>query len=191
LFGVLLLAWTAVPRPARAQNASPLDPADSRPRRDAPTSEPSLRPERTGDASGQDDPTPAAGAGRDDDATPAAGAGRDDESTPASAATTPSGNRSGSDFWSGFHFGSYGRIVAASDLQGRTGRQSRIVTFAPRIDEDDTYAEIELRREDRLMGIDTRIVATVAYAGPLFHYDGDFSERIAIRNLFAATTSTS
>jgi maltoporin len=93
------------------------------------------------------------------------------------------------DFWSGFHFGSYARVVAASDLQGRTGHQSRIVTFAPRIDEDDTYAELELRREDRLFGMDTRIVATVAYGGPLFHYDGDFAERIAIRNLFAETTN--
>jgi hypothetical protein len=90
-------------------------------------------------------------------------------------------------FLGGFRFGSYGRIVGASDLMGRTGRQSRITTFAPRIDEDDTYAEIELRREDRMFGVDTRIVATVAYAGPLFHYDGEFSERIAIRNLFAET----
>ncbi len=89
------------------------------------------------------------------------------------------------EFLSGFHFGSYGRIVGASDLAGHTGRQSRVVTFAPRIDEDDTYAEIELRREDRFMGVSTRVVATVAYAGPLFHYDGEFGERIAIRNLFA------
>ena len=95
----------------------------------------------------------------------------------------------GDDFWSGFHFGSYGRVIAASDLEGRTGRQSRIVAFAPRVDEDDTYAEIELRREDRMFGIDTRIVATIAYAGPLFHYDGELSERIAIRNLFAETTN--
>lgn len=93
------------------------------------------------------------------------------------------------DFWSGFHFGSYGRVIAASDLQGRTGHQARIVTFAPRVDEEDTYAEIELRREDRFGSVDTRIVATVAYAGPLFHYDGEFSERIAIRNLFAETSN--
>lgn len=89
---------------------------------------------------------------------------------------------------SGFHFGSYGRIVGASDLRGQTGRQSRIVAFAPRIDEDDTYAEIELRREDRIGAMTTRVVATVAYGGPLFHYDGEFSERIAIRNLFAEAT---
>lgn len=89
------------------------------------------------------------------------------------------------DFLDGFRFGSYGRIIAASDLQGMTGRSTRVVSHAPRVDEEDTYAELELRREDRMFGLRTRIVATVAYGGPLFHYDGEFSERIAIRNLFA------
>ena len=92
-------------------------------------------------------------------------------------------------FLEGFHFGSYGRVIAATDLRGSTGRQGRLVTFAPRVDEDDTYAELELRREDHMFGVDTRIVATVAYAGPLFQYDGEFSERIAIRNLFAEASN--
>lgn len=86
-----------------------------------------------------------------------------------------------------FYFGSYGRIVAASDLEGRTGRQSNLTAWGPRVDEADTYAEIELRREDHFAGMHTQIVATIAYGGPLFHYDGEFSERIAIRNLFAET----
>ena len=84
-----------------------------------------------------------------------------------------------------FYFGSYGRIVAASDLDGRLGRQSRLTAWAPRVDEDDTYAELELRREDHFAGMDTQIVATVAFGGPLFHFDGEFDEVIAIRNLFA------
>lgn len=86
-----------------------------------------------------------------------------------------------------FYFGSYGRVVVASDLEGRTGRQSNITAWGPRVDEHDTYAEIELRREDHFAGIDTQIVATIAYGGPIFHFDGEFSERIAIRNLFAET----
>ncbi len=86
-----------------------------------------------------------------------------------------------------FYFGSYGRIIAASDLQGRVGRQSNLTTWGPRVDEADTYAEIELRREDHFAGMDTQIVATIAYGGPIFHFDGEFSERIAIRNLFAET----
>lgn len=86
-----------------------------------------------------------------------------------------------------FHFGSYGRVIVASDLEGRAGRPSNVVTFGPRADEVDTYAEIELRREDHFAGVHTQIVATIAYGGPIFHFDGDFSERIAIRNLFAET----
>ncbi|MBX3275559.1 MAG: carbohydrate porin [Sandaracinaceae bacterium] len=85
----------------------------------------------------------------------------------------------------GFYFGSYGRIVAASDLDGRSGRQNLVTTWGPRVDEHDTYAEIELRREDRFAGMHTQVVATIAYFGPLFHYDGELSERIAFRNLYA------
>jgi len=84
-----------------------------------------------------------------------------------------------------FEFGSYGRIVAASDLDGRTGRQNLLTAWGPRIDEADTYAEIELRREDHFAGMHTTVVATLGYFGPLFHYDGELSERIAFRNLYA------
>ncbi|MFK7991122.1 MAG: carbohydrate porin [Sandaracinaceae bacterium] len=86
-----------------------------------------------------------------------------------------------------FYFGSYGRVIAATDLEGRTGQPANLTTWGPRIDESDAYAEIELRREDHFAGMHTQIVATVAYGGPLFHYDGEFSERIAIRNLFVET----
>lgn len=128
----------------------------------------------------------------EDAETPPAGAlaeARSSESDADAADDDDDEDEGGDDFWNGFQFGSYGRVVGATDLNGRTGRQSRIVAFAPRVDEDDSYAEIELRREDRMFGIDTRMVATVAYAGPLFHYDGEFSERIAIRNLFAEATN--
>ena len=85
-----------------------------------------------------------------------------------------------------FEFGSYGRIVAASDLEGRTGRQNLLTAWGPRVDEADTYAEIELRREDHFAGgMNTQVVATIGYFGPLFHYDGELSERIAFRNLYA------
>lgn len=83
----------------------------------------------------------------------------------------------------GFVFGSYGRVVAATDLDGQTGRDADIVTWGPRIDEG-TYAELELRRQDDVDGMDLRIVATVAVVGPLFHFDGDFEDRFAVRNLY-------
>ncbi|MCB9730914.1 MAG: carbohydrate porin, partial [Deltaproteobacteria bacterium] len=84
-----------------------------------------------------------------------------------------------------FVFGSYGRVVAASNLDGRLGRSTNLVAFGPRVDED-TYAELELRRDDRLApGVWSRVVATLAISGPLFHFDGQFDERLAVRNLYA------
>ncbi len=165
-----MLAGLALAQVARAQ---PVETGDVGATGAAETAEAAEAAPRATEA---DTPSPAAadeGAAGGSDGDEATGtAENEDDDDPAA------------EFLRGFHFGSYGRIVAASDLAGRTGRQARIVAFAPRIDEDDTYAEIELRREDRFFGVDTRIVATLAYAGPLFHYDGEFSERIAIRNLF-------
>ncbi|MEM9860078.1 MAG: carbohydrate porin [Myxococcota bacterium] len=84
-----------------------------------------------------------------------------------------------------FYFGSYGRISAASNLDGGLGQNSNIVGFGPRIDED-VYAELELRREDILApGVRSKVVATLALSGPLFHLDGEFDENLAVRNLFA------
>lgn len=84
-----------------------------------------------------------------------------------------------------FAFGSYGRVNAASDLNGGLGRSTNIVAYGSRIDED-VYAELELRREDLLApGIYSKVVATLALSGPLFHLDGDFDEQLAVRNLFA------
>ncbi len=84
-----------------------------------------------------------------------------------------------------FVFGSYGRLVAASDLRGSLGRSSNVVAFGPRVDED-VYAEIELRREDQITDeISSSVVATLALSGPLFHLDGEFDEQLAVRNLYA------
>jgi hypothetical protein len=84
-----------------------------------------------------------------------------------------------------FAFGSYGRAVAATDHQGRAPRSANIVAYGSRLDLDN-YGEIELRREDyfRDVGAHTRIVATMAFGHPIFHYDGEFDARIALRNLF-------
>lgn len=85
----------------------------------------------------------------------------------------------------GFHFGSYGRVVAAGDLRGRPGRDADIVARGSRWDEQ-TYAELELRREDywEKTGAYTRIVATLALRHPIFHYDGNFDAQLALRNLY-------
>nr|WP_255216137.1 carbohydrate porin [Pseudenhygromyxa sp. WMMC2535] len=85
----------------------------------------------------------------------------------------------------GFHFGSYGRVVAAGDLRGRPGRDADIVARGSRFDES-TYAELELRREDywEATGAYTRIVSTVAFSHPIFHYNGEFDAKLALRNLY-------
>jgi maltoporin len=96
------------------------------------------------------------------------------------ATPTPEANRS-----SGFRFGSYGRVVVAGDGRGGPGRDADIVVHGSRLDES-TYAELEFRRDDawEKSGGSTRVVASLAVAGPLFHYDGDFSAHIGLRNLY-------
>lgn len=117
---------------------------------------------------------------------------------PASAASheTPSPNPSGSTAATAtsenaspdngrFEFGSYGRIGIASDLRGGTGRQANVVAYGTRIDED-SYAELELRREDTFLDdIHTKVVATLALFPPFFHFSGQEATAIAVRNLYA------
>ena len=92
----------------------------------------------------------------------------------------------------GFHFGSYGRVIAAGDATGRAPRDADIVARGSRLDESN-YAELELRREDywKKTGAYTRIVATTAFANPVFHYNGQFDARIALRNLYIEETGLS
>jgi hypothetical protein len=89
----------------------------------------------------------------------------------------------------GFHFGSYGRVIAGGDAAGRAGRNADIVARGSRLDESN-YAELELRREDywKKTGAYTRIVATTAFANPVFHYNGQFAATVALRNLYIEET---
>jgi maltoporin len=88
-----------------------------------------------------------------------------------------------------FEFGSYGRVYAASDLRGGIGRATNVVAFGPRIVDEGSYAEMELRREDKYNDrIKTRIVATLALFPPFFHFSGDQTQNIGVRNLYAQGT---
>lgn len=92
----------------------------------------------------------------------------------------------------GFSFGSYGRVTAASDLRGGSGREANIVAFGTRIDAP-TYAEVQLERRDKWASsygagfVTTNVVFTQAFAAPLFHESGRFEARTAVRNLYAET----
>jgi hypothetical protein len=85
-----------------------------------------------------------------------------------------------------FEFGSYGRVWAAWDLRGATGRGTNVVAFGPRIVDEGNYAELELRREDKFGDqVQTRVVATVALFPPFFHFNGRVDNAIGVRNLYA------
>ncbi len=85
----------------------------------------------------------------------------------------------------GFVFGSFGRVSVAGDGTGRPGRESDFVAHGSRLDAAN-YVELELRREDswEKVGIDTRIVSTLAIGNSIFHYDGTFDSQLAVRNLY-------
>lgn len=84
-----------------------------------------------------------------------------------------------------FEFGSYGRMIVATDARGGPGRDADIAMRGTRMDESN-YVELELRREDWFpqTNTDTKVVATLAIVNPIFHYDADFDVQMAVRNLF-------
>jgi hypothetical protein len=85
----------------------------------------------------------------------------------------------------GFAFGSYGRMIAASDLRGGPGRDANIVEHGSRLDEGN-YVELELRRDDywNVTKTGTRLVATLAIESPMFQYTGTFGISMSVRNLY-------
>jgi maltoporin len=88
-----------------------------------------------------------------------------------------------------FEFGSYGRVVAAWDLRGGTGRGTNVVAFGPRIVDEGSYAELELRREDAFGDrVKSRVVATLGLFPPFFHFTGKATQAIGVRNLYAQGT---
>lgn len=84
----------------------------------------------------------------------------------------------------GLRFGSYGRVIAGTDLRGGKPEATNVVAFGPRIVEP-SYLEIDLS-----YGFDTpggrrlRPVITLAFDGTLFHETGDFDAQPALRNVF-------
>ena len=88
-----------------------------------------------------------------------------------------------------FEFGSYGRVYAATDFRGGLGRGTNVVAFGPRIVDEGSYAELELRREDKFSDkVKSRIVATLALFPPFFHFNGNPTQAIGVRNLYAQGT---
>jgi hypothetical protein len=90
----------------------------------------------------------------------------------------------------GFDFGSYGRIGVGSDGRGHEGYSTNVVSHGSRL-ENAPYLELNFYYS-RNVGGDPhrrwRVVLVPAFAGgDLFHYTGDFTSHIAIRNAYAET----
>src|SRR5262249_26244085 len=61
--------------------------------------------------------------------------------------------------------------------------------FGPRINDEGSYAELELRREDKWSDrVTGRVVATLALFPPFFHFTGNPTQSIGVRNLYAQGT---
>jgi maltoporin len=87
----------------------------------------------------------------------------------------------------GFRFGSYGRVLAGSDLRGGKPERIKVVAQTPRIVED-SYLELEFsygfaRATDKST-IVMRPVITLAFDSTLFHDTGEFDAQPALRNIF-------
>lgn len=88
-----------------------------------------------------------------------------------------------------FEFGSYGRVQVGSDLRGGSGRGTNVVSFGPRLVDEGSYAELELRREDAWgERVKARVVATVGLLPPFFHFSGKPEQALTVRNLYAQGT---
>ena len=84
----------------------------------------------------------------------------------------------------GFRFGSYGRVIAGTDLRGGKAEKILVVAHGPRIVED-SYLELDMSYGfETQRGVKLRPVITLAFDGTLFHDTGEFDAHPALRNLF-------
>ena len=89
-----------------------------------------------------------------------------------------------SESWKGFRFGSYGRLIAGTDLRGGKPESANIVAHGPRIVEP-SYLELEFSYGFQTKrGLQIRPVITLAFNGTLFHDTGKFDAQPALRNMF-------
>jgi hypothetical protein len=90
----------------------------------------------------------------------------------------------------GFRFGSYGRVIAGTDLHGGKPEKILVVAHGPRIVED-SYLELDVSYGFVTPhGAKLRPVITLAFDGTLFHDTGQFDAHPALRNLFLDATIT-
>ena len=84
-----------------------------------------------------------------------------------------------------FQFGSYGRVPIGTDLEGQTGRQIRLIAHPPRLLEG-PYGEVDFSYRFDVTRTNTAFLThlTLALGEKLFHYSGNFSADLAVRNMY-------
>lgn len=116
------------------------------------------------------------------------GAAAAEPAPPGPATPPPSSLSAGAlELLRGFHFGSYGRVGISGDLrEGSRAKALNLVAHGPRLEEP-AYLELDLgyRLEREPGQLSFRVLSTVAFLEDLFHYDGKWSAKVALRNLFA------
>jgi len=88
----------------------------------------------------------------------------------------------------GFKFGTYGRVGIAWDGRGGTAQPFSVVSHGPRL-EQPAYLELDAGyglHVDEEIGL--RMLATIAFFEELFHFSGNPTDSIAIRNLYVEST---
>ncbi len=83
----------------------------------------------------------------------------------------------------GFSFGSYGRVGVGIDAHGHEGYATNVVSHGSRLEEA-PYVELDLYYGGHLGDGRWRAVIAPAFGGDLFHYNGTFASRFALRNAY-------
>lgn len=84
-----------------------------------------------------------------------------------------------------FWFGSYGRVGLSMNGDGGAGRPSQIVAFGPRLIEDN-YLELDFGYVAwRGPEADVRVMTTLAFFDDFFHFTGQPTAALTIRQMFA------
>jgi hypothetical protein len=84
----------------------------------------------------------------------------------------------------GLRFGSYGRVIAGTDLRGGKPEPSNVVAHGPRLVEP-SYLELDFSYGlVTPRGLALRPVITLAFDGTLFHDTGEFDAHPALRNMY-------
>src|SRR5262245_21314494 len=84
----------------------------------------------------------------------------------------------------GFDYGSYGRISAATDLEGGPGVGTNVVSHGSRLEEN-PYVELDVYYAHTAEEARWRVVASVALTGALQHFEGFAQQtQLQLRNLY-------